>query len=371
MKIACDREKLATAFQLAGSVALTRSPKEVLQNIKIEAGEDRVILMATDMETGIRIDVEGVDVQTPGKALLHVGRVGMILRESSDDQLTFESDGSSTKVKGLHSEFNLPSMNPDEFPTVVGFEEDKYHELPARLFKEMVKRTAFATDPDSSRFALGGVLLELNGEEVLAVGTDGRRLARVQGTGKSIGGHQTSGNSTIIPTRSLTLMERSIGDKEEVVHIASRGNDVLLRTGRCTIYSRLVEGRYPNWRQVIPQRDNSVAIDMTVGPFYNVIRQAAIVADQETRGLDFEFGNGTLVLTAKTADLGQSRVELPIDYDGEVIKLKLDYRFVSDFLKVLDSSTSFKLDVASSTQPALMTTADGYAYVVMPMAMDA
>jgi DNA polymerase-3 subunit beta len=94
-------------------------------------------------------------------------------------------------------------------------------------------------------------------------------------------------------------------------------------------------------------------------------------ADQETRGLDFEFGNGTLVLTAKTADLGQSRVELPIPYDGEVIKLKLDYRFVSDFLKVLDASTTFKLDIASSTQPALLTTADGYAYVVMPMAMDA
>ncbi len=370
MKIACDREKLAVAFQLAGSVALSRSPKEVLQNVKIEAGEDRVILMATDMETGIRIDVEGVDVQTAGKALLHVGRVGMILRESSDDQLYIETDGAATKIKGLHSEFNLPTANPDEFPSVIGFEEEKYHELPARLFKEMVRRTSFATDADSSRFALGGVLLELNGEEVLAVGTDGRRLARVQGTGKSIGGHQTSGNSTIIPTRSLMLMERSIGDKEEVVHIAARGNDVLLRTGKCTVYSRLVEGRYPNWRQVIPSRDNSVQIDMTVGPFFNVIRQASIVADQETRGLDFEFGGGSLVLAAKTADLGQSRVEMPIDYDGAAIKLKLDYRFVSDFLKVLDSNTSFKLDIASSTQPALMTTADGYAYVVMPMALD-
>ncbi len=370
MKISCDREKLANAFQLAGSVALTRSPKEVLQNVKIEAEEERVTLMATDMETGIRIDVEGVDVQTPGKALLHVGRVGMILRESSDEQLYFESDGSATQVKGLHSEFNLPSANPDEFPTVIGFEEEKYHELPARLFREMVRRTAFATDPDSSRFALGGVLLELNGEDVLAVGTDGRRLARMSGTGKSVGEHQTTGNSTIIPTRSLTLMERSIGDKEEVVHIAARGNDVLLRTSRCTIYSRLVEGRYPNWRQVIPSREDSVGIDMTVGPFFNVIRQAAIVADQETRGLDLEFGGGTLLLTAKTADLGQSRVELPIDYDGEAIKLKLDYRFISDFLKVLEPETKFKLDVASSTQPALMTTDDGYAYVVMPMALD-
>lgn len=370
MKLSCNRDKLATAFQLAGSVALTRSPKEILQNVKIDATEERVTLMATDMETGLRIDVDGVEVQTPGKALLHVARVGQILRESSDETLTIEIDDSTIVIKGLLSEFKLPSSNADEFPTVVGFEEEKYHELPARLFREMVRRTAFATDPDSSRFALGGVLLELNGEEILAVGTDGRRLARMKGTGKAVGGHQTSGNSTIIPTRSLTLMERAIDDKEDVVQIAARGNDVLLRTNRCTIFSRLVEGRYPNWRQVIPTRDDSVAIEMTVGPFFNVIRQAAIVADQETRGLDLEFGGGNLLLTASTADLGQSRIQLPIDYDGEVIKMKLDYRFIGDFLKVLDSDTKFTLDVASSTQPALMTTDDGYAYVVMPMALD-
>lgn len=371
MKISCDREKLSNAFQLAGSVAQMRSPKEVLQNVKMEAGPERVVLMATDMETGIRIDVDGVDVVTPGKALLHVGRVGMILRESSDEHLTIETDGSLTIVKGQHSEFTLPSANPDEFPTIMGFDEEKYHELPARLFREMVRRTVFATDPDSSRFALGGVLLELSGDEVLAVGTDGRRLARMTGTGKNVGGHKTVGNSTIIPTKSLQLMERAIEEKGEVVHIAARENDVLLRTSRSTIYSRLVEGRYPNWRQVIPSREGSAVIDMVVGPFYNVIRQAAIVADKETRGLDLEFGNGTLLLTASTSDQGQSRVELPIDYAGETIKMKLDYRFISDFLKVLEPDTKFKLDVASSTQPALMTTDDGYAYVVMPMALDA
>lgn len=370
MKISCDREKLAGAFQLAGSVAQSRSPKEILQNIKIDATEERVTLMATDNETGVRIEVEGVDVQTPGKALLHVGRVGMIIRESNDDQLLFATDESATVIKGLHSEFKLPSANPDEYPTVIGFEEEAYHELPARLFKEMIKRTSFATDPDSSRFALGGVLLELNGDEALAVGTDGRRLARMVGQGKSIGGHQTSGNTTIIPTRALSLMERAIGDKEEVVHIAARQNDVMLRTSRCTIYSRLVEGRYPNWRQVIPNRSDSVTIDMAVGPFFNVLRQAAIVADQETRGLDFEFGDGTLLLSATTADLGQSRVEMPIAYTGEMIRMKLDYRFVSDFLKVLESDTRFRFDVVSGTQPALLTTEDGYAYVIMPMALD-
>ncbi len=234
----------------------------------------------------------------------------------------------------------------------------------------MVRRTTFATDPDSTRFALGGVLLELNGEDVLAVGTDGRRLARMNGKGKSVGGHETIGSSTIVPTRALALMERSINDKDEFVQIASRGNDVLLRSNRSIIYSRLVEGRFPNWRQVIPTRDNSVKINLAVGPFHNVIRQAAIVADQESRGLDFEFGGGTLLLSAKTADLGQSRVEMPIEYDGEPIRMKLDHRFISDFLKVLEADTKFVMDIVGPTASALMTTDDGYAYVVMPMALD-
>lgn len=190
------------------------------------------------------------------------------------------------------------------------------------------------------------------------------------GKGNSIGGHETVGSTTIVPVRSLTLMERSIGDGDESVHIATRGNDILLRSNRCTMFSRLVEGRYPNWRQVIPTRQDSIQIRMTAGPFHNVIRQASIVADQESRGLDFNFGDGILLLSAQTADLGQSRVELPINYDGDPIKLKLDYRFISDFLRVLELDTQFTMDIVNSTSAALLTTDDGYAYVVMPMALD-
>jgi DNA polymerase-3 subunit beta len=121
---------------------------------------------------------------------------------------------------------------------------------------------------------------------------------------------------------------------------------------------------------VIPQRDSSVKLNLTVGPFYNVIRQAAIVADQESRGLDFTFGGGTMLLSAKTAVLGQSRVELPIDYDGEKIEMKLDHRYLGDFMRVLDPETKFIMDIQSATASALLTTDDGYAYVVMPMALD-
>ena len=370
MKIIGNRDKLASAFQLAATIAQSKSPKEILHNVKIESTSDRSTLMATDSEAGIRIEVDGIEVLAEGKALFNVSRVGQILKESNDELLTIESDDNKILIKGQHSEFKLPSANPDEYPTVSGFEEERYHEVSARLFKEMVRRTSFATDTDSTRFALGGVLLELTGDSVIAVGTDGRRLARMEGTGKSVGGHETIGSTTIVPVRSMLLMERSIGDKDEVIHVASRGNDILIRSNRCTMYSRLVEGRYPNWRQVIPDRTDGINIDMTVGPYYNVIRQAAIVADQESRGLDLEFGNGVLLLSAKSADLGQSRVEMPINYDGEPIRMKLDFRFLSDFLRVLEPERHFTMNIINSTSSALLTTDDGYAYVVMPMALD-
>jgi DNA polymerase III subunit beta len=371
MKISCNRETMAAAFQLAASVAPSRSPKEILQNVRITATGGSVLLTATDMEVGIRLEVtEGIEIEAEGTALLPVSRTMAILRESSDETLRMVTDESAIQVLGSRSKFRLPGANPDEFPQIEGFTEEVYHEIPVRFFRELVKRTVFATDAESSRYALGGVLFELDGEEVIAVGTDGRRLARMQGKGVSIGGHKTSGMTTIVPTRAITLMERAVSDSDGSVHLAARSNDLLLRTPRCVIYSRLVEGRYPNWRQVFPKRENAVQIDMVVGPLFAALRQAAIVTDHDSRGIDFMFGDGTLKLEAVTAEIGTSHVELPIPYDGEPITLKMDHRFVADFCKVLDNETGFIFEIETENSPALLSTDDGYAYVIMPMAKD-
>ncbi|MGI9473145.1 MAG: DNA polymerase III subunit beta [Rubripirellula sp.] len=371
MKITCQRESLTNAFALAASIAPARSPKEILQNVKVTAAGGKITLTATDMEVGIRLDLEeGVTVETEGTALLPVQRTMAILRENNDETLEFETDESGIRVRGSRSKFRLPGNNPDEFPAVTGFDEDKYHVIPTRLFREMVKRTVFATDAESSRFALGGVLLEMEEARVTAVGTDGRRLARMEGTGESIGGHQTSGASTIVPTRAIQLIERALSDKDESVDVAARSNDLLVRTPRAMIYSRLVEGRYPNWRQVFPQRESAVQLDVTVGPLFAALRQAAIVTDHESRGIDFTFADGTLKMEASTAEIGESQIELPIAYDGDSITLTMDHRYVADFCKVLDNETTFTMEIESGAAPALLTTDDGYGYVIMPMARD-
>jgi DNA polymerase III subunit beta len=369
MKIITQREKFLAAFQVAAGIAPTRSPKEVLNYIKIDATDGvKAVLMATDLEAGIRLAVDGIEIVKPGRALLNVQRVGNILREATDETLVFETNENSLDITGSHSEFHLPLANPDEFPSVVEFAEESYFELPARLFKELVKRTIYATDNESTRYQLGGVLFEMDGDQITTVATDGRRLACMHGQGTSIGGFKNTGMSTIVPTKTLTLMDRSVSDKDETVHIAARSNDILIRTNRCTIYSRLVEGRYPNWRQVIPNRENRTRIEGIVGPFLAAIRQASIVADPESRGIEFVFGNGSLIVAAKAQDVGTSRIEMPISYLGEEVKITMDYRFVSDFFKALDLEKPFALDVRSNSEPALFSTQDGYTYVVMPMA---
>ena len=161
MKAICERDKLLHAFQMAASVAPSRSPKPILQNVKLEVTKDGAMLMGTDLEVGLRVDVPGFAVEAPGSVVLPRDRFGKILAESSDEKLAIESDGSKVFVRGARSQFQLPSENPDEFPNVLAFEEQKYHEMPARFFREVIRRTVYATDNESSRYALGGVLVEL------------------------------------------------------------------------------------------------------------------------------------------------------------------------------------------------------------------
>jgi len=368
MKITCDREKLAHAFQTVASVAPARSPKEILKNVKMEAGQEVVTLMCTDLEVGIRMDVSGVEVESPGTILLPIAHFGSILRETSDEKLEIISDGQMTTVTGQRSEFQLPSENPDEFPLVTAFEEHQYHEMPARFFREIVRRTAFATDNESARYALGGVLLELEDTGITAVGTDGRRLAKQEGPATAVEGHATGDVMTIVPTRAMQLLERALADNEENIKLATSENDVRVQSGRATIYTRLVEGRYPRWRDVFPQTDCIARIEMTVGPFLAAVRQAAIVTSDERRGVSFNFAEGKVAMAAHGAEQGEAHVELPISYDAEPAGISLDPRYVIDFLKVLDPEKTFTLEYRGAESAAVCVTDDGYGYVIMPLA---
>ena len=375
MKIRCPREPLLAALQGAAAVVPARSPKPVLSNVKLEAGRESAVLSATDLEVGIRIVLEGVETAAEGAVLLPAGRLAAIVRESPVGTVfDIHSDGTAAVVQAPRSQFRLPAEDPLEFPSVAEFPAADCFELSTPLVRELVKRTVFATDNESSRYALGGVLVELSAQHVIAVGTDGRRLAKMEGPAGIGSGGASAGASgdaqPIVPARAMQLIERCLGAADAPVHVAVRPAEILVRSGVTTISARLVEGRFPRWRDVFPERPEAVKVSLVAGPFLAAVRQAAIVTSEQSKGVDFSFEPGQLVLSGRSAESGESRVELPLDHAGAAVKIKLDPRFVSDFLRVLDAATTITVEITDPQSACVCRTDDGYGYVIMPLAAD-
>lgn len=369
MNIDIQRELFLESFAIAGSVAPNRTPKPVLENVRIEANPGRVVLLASNNEIGMRLEAEGVTVKQAGVGLLPVARVLPLLRESSDETLNIDVSPERILVTGRLTRVKLQARDPDEFPPVADFFEDNFYTIKSSVLRRMIRRTAFATDNESSRFALGGVSLEYADGQLIAVATDGRRLARMQGSAEIKG--TISEGTTIVPTHAISLLEKCLPDNDSVVEVCPRGNDILFRNGRTVVYSRLVEGRFPRWRDAFPgNRPNALQVQLPVEAMTSAVRLATVVADTESRGLDFEFTDGTLKLNLACANIGESVVEIPVAFEHETMTITLDYRFFSDFLKVLDSSSMFTMEIESPEKSALCSTEDGYGYVIMPLSRD-
>jgi len=370
MKLTCHRPSLAAALQIVSGVVPTRTPKEILKNVRLQVDAGRAVLIGTDQEIGVRQEVDQVQTDSTGDVLLPTSRVISILRELQDDEITLEATERAVLIRGGHSEFSLSTEDPAEFPAVTAFEDQSYFTISARTLREMIRRTHFATDVESTRYALGGILIELSPEKATLAATDSRRLAVVTAACQTVGDAQVTAATPVVPSKAMSLIERSLPDNDEAqALIAIHANDIVVQCGGSTVYSRLVEGRFPKYADVIPQEYQS-RIELVVGPFYSAVRQAQIVTSEESRGVDFRFASGLLTMASRAADVGQSSVELPISYDGPDLTITFDPKFVADFLRVLDAGNSITLNLIDGESPAVFTTDDQYRYVVMPLARD-
>ncbi len=365
MKAIYHREGLLTAVQLASAAVAPRDVKPILRNLKAIAEPDRCTLMATDLELGIRLEVRGVKVEETGEAILPAARTLSILREATDEELHLEANAEKCLVRGQYNEFEMPSEDPANFPDVPAFTADQYHELTAGQLRDMIRRTIFAAAVENPRYAVTGVLWELEDNQARLIATDGRRLAVDQGTATPFGGHDTKGQTPVVPTKAMGLLERNLSDAEEIVRVSFRPNEVLFKTERAMVYSRLVEGRYPAYREVFPKKATS-KVPLSVGPFYSAVRQAAIMTDDESKKVTFSFTKGKLTLQASGAETGRSKVELPLEYDGKAVDIRFDPKYLTDMLRVLDEDAALTLELVDGTSPALFRTGN-YSYIVMPL----
>lgn len=369
MQLQCQRASLTSAFQAVAGVVPSRTTKDILKNVKLQVGRGQAMLVGTDSEISMRCEVAGVETDSSGETLLPTARVLSILRELSDDTVKLEITGDAVWIRCGFSEFRLSAEDPADFPPVAGFEDEEFFVVPAAILRQMIRRTIFATDVESTRYALGGVLMELSPDRVTLAATDSRRLAVMHGVASAHGSPPLPGTPPVVPAKAMTLIERCLGDADQDVHIAIHANDIAFRCGGTVIASQLVQGRFPDYRKVVPSSFNS-SVELVAAPFYSAVRQSQIVTNEESRGVDFTFSKGVLRLSSQAADVGQSKIELPISYDGDDLTITFDPRYISDFLRVLDGSTALKFQLIDHESAAVLATDDGYTYVIMPLSRD-
>jgi DNA polymerase-3 subunit beta len=272
-------------------------------------------------------------------------------------------------LRTSQSEFRLSVEDPTQFPTVAKFEDENYYVLPGKSLKQGIQRTIFATDTESTRYALGGILLEFQTDQLTLAATDSRRLAVCKSGCSLHGSIQDDVVQPVVPAKAMSLIERSIQDDEQDVHLAVHQHHVLVRSGLTTIYARLVEGRFPRYQDVIPQHAG-IRIESVAGPLLSAVRQAMIVTNEESRGVDFKFGGGTLTLTSVGQDVGSSRIEIPISYDGPETVVTFDPKYIQEFLRAIDQAGPVALELVDGNSAAVFRADEGYTYVVMPLSRD-
>ena len=213
-----------------------------------------------------------------------------------------------------------------------------------------LRRTILAAAAsEHARFgATTGVLWELEDEQARLVATDGRRLALMHGGTQAKGGHSTKGQMPVVPAKTMSLLERNLTEADELVKVSFRPNEVLIKTERAMIYSRLVEGRYPPYKEVFPKKQ-TVKVPLELGAFHAAVRQAAIMTDDESKKVVFTWGKKKLTLQARGAATGRSKVEMPLEYDGKAIEINFDPKFVTDMLRVLNDDDPLTVEDLAMT----------------------
>ncbi|MDO5309794.1 MAG: DNA polymerase III subunit beta [Planctomycetia bacterium] len=369
MKIRCSFEKFTPMFTLISSFVSSRSDRQLLMNVKLIADEKNILLLASgDDNASARGEIEvGEDivVEKPGEVILPTQIIKRLLNVAGASEFTLETEGKRLNVSGQEFSYQLDTLEPEDFPVAENFEETAYHKIAASDFRELVRRTAFATAVGEfgGQFALDGVLIELLEDRAVAVATDGRRLANYERPAEAVGGHKVEGTA-VFPTKLLNLLDRVCADQEDV-KIAVKENRVLVQSGSVVVGASLVDGSYPKWRDIMPNKSEMKKIDFLVGQIASAVSKAEIVTTDQKPGVNFAFKPGKCIVSGVGLEIGESQVEMNIAFD-DCADIRLASKYLTDLFKRLDSNETLSFYLNSETI-ALFETADGYSYIVMPL----
>jgi DNA polymerase-3 subunit beta len=364
MHVIVSRTALLEVLTVASSVVASRTTKDVLRCVRLTTSGDGLLICATDLEVGLRGVVRQVEVKKPGDALVPADKLVQIVRESVDEALVIETEEDKCHICGQDSHFEIFGQDPGEFPPVPDVEGETEVEVGAAALQKMLERSIFAVAKENTRYAINGVLWERRGQKLALVATDGRRLAWVTGgVEKAAAGDEEH----IVPVKTVSVLQRVLAHTNEVVAVQLRENQIVARCGAYVVSSALVEGHFPQYRDVVP-KDNDKKAEINTQELSSGIRRAALLTSEQSRGVRLRFADGRLVLSSRAPEQGEATISMAVDYNGPTMEIGFNPMFLQDALRVVDEPT-VTMELKDANRPGIIRAGDSFLYVVMPVSL--
>ncbi|MFG0329485.1 MAG: DNA polymerase III subunit beta [Phycisphaerales bacterium] len=371
MKVICDRSALMEALNLVSGVIVQRTPKPILTCVKLSAADGALTLAGTDLEVGLKLSTEKVDIQDDGEALIPADKLIQICRESNDPTLAIEVNDDIAHIRGSDSHFTIYGHAPADFPTVAEIgDADPDFSINSEDLRTLIARTLFATARENSRYAINGVLVKRSGKKLEFVATDGRRLALSRGSCSSA----ASGDSQcIVPTKALNLISKLTSDEEAPVSVIIDDNQATFIVGeagsRSILSTNLVEGAFPPYEDVIP-KDLDKKATFEVDTLTSAVRRAALLTNEESKGVRMAFQDGNLKITSRAPELGEAEINVGLDnYAGDDVEIGFNPTFIVEALKVIETP-QVTFELKAPNKPGMIKSGPDFVYILMPVSLN-
>lgn len=368
MKLSTTSAELLAQLQAASRVASTRSAVQALSGVQIAATASGVELRATDMEVGLRLPLRA-DVEREGVVVLPARLLLDVTRQLPSGGLTLELRPTEQDVEVLcgPARFHIRTLRAEDFPPLPEPGGDTEVVLPADVFTATVAKVARSASRDETRPILTGVLVSASGTELRMVATDSYRLS-VKETRLEVPVAQAF--EANVPASALQELERLVAASEvDELHIGVRANQVVFRIGAVVLSSRLLDGQFPNYRQLLPETYEHV-LRIDAAELRAVVRRISLMA-QKNAPLRLSFREGELTVSAQTPDVGEASEPLPVPFAGEPFEIGFNPAFLEDGLDALGDG-DLLLKLISALRPGLIEDADGdgFLYLIMPIRLN-
>jgi len=368
MKFSIAKEQLINGLQAVQNIVSSRTTLPILSNVLLRGEEKRLELTATDLDVTVSCAVEG-DIKKTGAFTVPVKKLFGIVRELGNSEIEVEVDEKNAcKIKAGASFYKLNGLGAEEFPPLPKFSEKKKVVIPQEKVKGMLRKTAYAVSTDETRYVLNGIFMSLKDHKITMVATDGRRLAL---TDEEVDITADSQAEFIVPTKAINELTRLLQPKGEVELKFSENQALFNLKGEngysVVVITKLVEGNYPNYKQVIPA-EAAERVSLMREEFLQALRRAEIMTSEKSNSVKLTFSKNNLTITANTPEVGEGRESIAINYKGKDLAIAFNPGYLMDSLKALDNDEIF-LELTDELSPGVVKINGPFLYVIMPMRM--